>query len=103
MTYFLTIWDFHLPLKNYPILRSSNDNNSSFNVEYFSKPEIICIQITYAIMCFFGITGTFYSIVAFLRSPGLRNQSTTKFVISLAISDLLFLFDFYANGDSSLE
>ena len=85
----LTIWDSYLPLQNYPILRSSNDNNTSFNVEYLSKPEIICIQIAYAIMCFLGITGNLYSIVAFLRSPELRSQSTTKFVISLAISDLL--------------
>ena len=94
MANFLTIWDFYLPLQNHPILRSSNDNDTSFNVEYLSKPEIICIQIAYVIMCFLGITGNLYSIVAFLRSPGLRSQSTTKFVISLATSDLLLCLIF---------
>ena len=39
-------------------------------------------------------TGNIYSIAAFLRSPGLRIESTTKIVISLAISDLLLCLIF---------
>ena len=67
MADFLTIWDFYLPPKNNPILRSSNDNNTSFKVEFLSKSEKICIQIAYAIMCFLGITA--HSPIGFASKP----------------------------------
>ena len=37
-----------------------------------------------------GIAGNLFTIVALLRNSSLRKRTTTKFVVSLAISDLLF-------------
>ena len=83
---------FELPvIWNFAIQRSSDDNNTSLPVEnFFSKTEIICIQIVFGILFFLGTTGNISTIVAFLRSPDLRIQPATKFVISLAVSDLLY-------------
>ena len=77
---------------NFPIQRSSDDNNTSLHskVDNFSKTEIICIQIVFVILCFLGTTGNIFTIVAFLRSDELRIQTATKLVISLAVSDLLY-------------
>ena len=81
MSDFPIIWDFS-------ILRASN-NTTWHQVDNLSKSEGICVQIVYVIMCFFGTTGNFITIVALVKNPGLRKKSNTKFVVSLSISDML--------------
>ena len=80
---FPIIWDFSS-------LRSFDNTSLQFN--NLSKSESVCIQIVYIIMCFVGTIGNLITIIALVRDPELRKRSNTKFVVSLAISDLLFCF-----------
>ena len=69
----------------------NNLTNNVTNVMFVSGPTItITVQIASCFFSFIGITGNLLTIVALLQSAKLRVQATTTFVISLAVSDLLF-------------
>eukprot|EP00096_Caligus_rogercresseyi_P013826 TRINITY_DN6427_c0_g1_i1.p1 TRINITY_DN6427_c0_g1~~TRINITY_DN6427_c0_g1_i1.p1 ORF type:complete len:404 (+),score=68.29 TRINITY_DN6427_c0_g1_i1:143-1354(+) len=56
----------------------------------FSRTSTIFAAVCASIFCVVGVLGNLLTIVGLLRSPRLRNHATTMFVVSLAISDLLF-------------
>jgi len=78
------------------------DNNGGFNLEdgseaifngtsiHYSRSATIFAAVAASIFTFVGITGNLLTVVALLRCQKLRSHATTMFVISLAVSDLLF-------------
>jgi len=56
----------------------------------FSQSLTLCAAASAIILCLVGVTGNLLTVVALTRDKKLRLQATTSFVISLAISDLLF-------------
>ena len=66
-------------------------HHAHHDVQKLPTPSLIVfaaiIAITFSIV---GIVGNLFTIVALLRCTKLRSKATTKFVISLAICDLLF-------------
>lgn len=57
---------------------------------YYSRPATIFAAVCAIIFTVVGIAGNLLTVVALLRCPKLRSHATTMFVISLALSDLLF-------------
>ena len=53
-------------------------------------PETIAYQVALSILSFIGTTGNFFTNLALTKCSKLRQKSTTKFVISLALSGLLY-------------
>ena len=82
--------DLSIRIWAFPNHRSSE--NSSIEVDKYnlSKPEIIAYQAVLSILSFVGTAGNLFTILALLKSSKLRQKSTTKFVVSLATSDLLY-------------
>uniref|UniRef100_A0A0K2TB03 G-protein coupled receptors family 1 profile domain-containing protein n=1 Tax=Lepeophtheirus salmonis TaxID=72036 RepID=A0A0K2TB03_LEPSM len=56
----------------------------------YSRAATIFAAVCASIFCIVGVLGNLLTIVGLLKSPRLRNHATTMFVVSLAISDLLF-------------
>ncbi|XP_059099520.1 protein trapped in endoderm-1-like isoform X2 [Tigriopus californicus] len=71
------------------ITTASNHFNETV-VIHFSRPATIFAAVCASIFTVVGIAGNLLTVVALLRCPKLRSHATTLFVISLAISDLLF-------------
>lgn len=63
-----------------------NETNSI----HYSRPATIFAAVAASIFTFVGITGNLLTVVALLKCQKLRSHATTMFVISLAVSDLLF-------------
>jgi len=63
--------------------------NETSNIHY-SRPATIFAAVAASIFTFVGITGNLLTVVALLKCQKLRSHATTMFVISLAVSDLLF-------------
>jgi len=57
---------------------------------HYSRPATIFAAVAASIFTFVGITGNLLTVVALLKCQKLRSHATTMFVISLAVSDLLF-------------
>ena len=64
--------------------------NSGIQMDKLSTPETIAYQIALSILSFIGTSGNLFTILALVKCSKLRQKSTTKFVISLALSDLLY-------------
>ena len=64
--------------------------NSSIQMDKLSMPETIAYQVALSILSFIGTSGNLFTILALVKCSKLRQKSTTKFVISLALSDLLY-------------
>ena len=77
-----------MPIWTFPKQRSSE--NSSIHVDNLSRSEIIAFQVVLSILSFIGTFGNLFTILALLKSSTLRKKSTTKFVVSLATSDLFY-------------
>ena len=80
--------DLFMPILALP--KQHPSENSSIHVENLSRSEYIVYQV---VISFFGLIGTFgnlFTILALSNCSKLRQNSTTKFVLSLATSDLLF-------------
>jgi len=56
----------------------------------FSRATTIFAAVAACIFTAVGVTGNLLTVLALMKSAKLRKQATTTFVISLAISDLLF-------------
>ena len=80
--------DLFMPIWTFPKQRSSE--NSSIHVDNLSRSEIIAFQVVLSILSFIGTFGNLFTILALIKCSKLRQKSTTKFVISLALSDLLY-------------
>lgn len=59
-------------------------------VIHFSRGATIFAAVSASVFTAVGIAGNLLTVVALSRCPKLRSHATTMFVISLAISDLLF-------------
>jgi len=57
---------------------------------HYSRPTTIFAAVAASIFTVIGVTGNLLTVVALLRCQKLRVHATTAFVISLAVSDLLF-------------
>jgi len=57
---------------------------------HFSQSLTLFAATSAIFLCLVGVTGNLLTVVALTRDKKLRQQATTTFVISLAISDLLF-------------
>lgn len=57
---------------------------------HYSRPTTIFAAVAASIFTVVGVTGNLLTVVALLRCQKLRVHATTAFVISLAVSDLLF-------------
>jgi hypothetical protein len=68
----------------------ANDSLHSTDMIHFTRPATIFAAVAASIFTVVGVAGNLITVVALLRSQKLRVHATTAFVISLAISDLLF-------------
>lgn len=57
---------------------------------HYSRPTTIFAAVAASIFTVIGVSGNLLTVVALLRCQKLRVHATTAFVISLAVSDLLF-------------
>jgi len=57
---------------------------------YYSRPATVFAAVAASIFTIVGVLGNLLTVVALLRCQKLRSHATTAFVISLAVSDLLF-------------
>jgi len=57
---------------------------------HYSRPTTVFAAVAASIFTVVGVTGNLLTVVALLRCQKLRVHATTAFVISLAVSDLLF-------------
>jgi len=71
------------------ILDSSELEVTEKNI-YYSRPTTVFAAVAASIFTIIGVLGNLLTVVALLRCQKLRSHATTAFVISLAISDLLF-------------
>ena len=71
-----------------------NFSNSKFmspaTIFFWNDSYIIFVCIRNVYLFFFLFSGNLLTVVALLRCQKLRSHATTMFVISLAVSDLLF-------------
>lgn len=78
---------FDYDYTNHSIL---NDDSSSTAIILYPRSATVFAAICASIFTVVGIGGNLLTVVALLRCPKLRCHATTMFVISLAMSDLLF-------------
>ena len=80
--------ELSMPIWVFPKQRSFE--NSSIQEDKLTSPETVAYQVALSVLGLIGASGNIFSILALLKCSKLRQKSTTKFVISLAVSDLLF-------------
>lgn len=72
------------------LIEAFNGTSSSSASIHYSRSATIFAAVAASIFTFVGITGNLLTVVALLKCQKLRSHATTMFVISLAVSDLLF-------------
>jgi len=66
------------------------ENRSGAVASHYSRPATVFAATAASIFTIVGVSGNLLTVVALLRCAKLRVHATTAFVISLAVSDLLF-------------